>query len=176
MLVAFGGGEPVILIVRRHVSVQLRPAEPGDHENVANVLIESRAAFMPYAPSAHPRADVRAWVQRVLVPSGDVTVATVGGGVAGVLAVSNRDGYGWIEQLYVSPSLVNQGIGSTLLNHALSVLSPPIRLYTFQANTGARRFYERNGFHAVQFTDGGENEERCPDVLLERQSVFTRGA
>ena len=158
------------------MNVQLRPAEPADHENVANVLIESRAAFMHYAPAAHPRSDVRAWVQHVLVPSGDVTVATLGGGIVGVLAVSNRDGYSWINQLYVSPSFVSQGIGSMLLNHALSVLPPPIRLYTFQANVGARRFYEKNGFHAVRFTDGGENEERCPDVLFERQSVSAHGA
>ena len=37
----------------------------------------------------------------------------------------------------------------------------------FQANSGARRFYERRGFVAVEFTDGESNEERCPDVLYE---------
>jgi ribosomal protein S18 acetylase RimI-like enzyme len=54
-----------------------------------------------------------------------------------------------------------------LLRHALSSLQPPVRLYTFQQNTGAPRFYERFGFKAVQFTDRSENEERCPDVLYE---------
>jgi hypothetical protein len=41
-----------------------------------------------------------------------------------------------------------------------------IRLYMFQANTGARRFHERRGYAAVQFTRT-DNEERCPDVLYE---------
>jgi ribosomal protein S18 acetylase RimI-like enzyme len=43
-----------------------------------------------------------------------------------------------------------------------------VRLYTFQENTGARRFYERHGFKAVKLTDGHDNEENCPDVLYER--------
>jgi ribosomal protein S18 acetylase RimI-like enzyme len=37
-------------------------------------------------------------------------------------------------------------------------------LWTFQTNTGARRFYERHGFVAVDETDGSANEERAPDV------------
>lgn len=76
----------------------------------------------------------------------------------------------WIMQMAVQAELVNQGIGSQMLAHALRTLSPPIRLYTFQQNSGARRFYERHGFVAIEFTDGSGNEERCPDVLFE----FTR--
>ena len=33
----------------------------------------------------------------------------------------------------------------------------------FQKNEGARRFYERHGFTAVEWTDG-DNEEGAPDV------------
>ena len=65
----------------------------------------------------------------------------------------------------VERSVVGKGIGTHLLAHAIRVLNPPIRLHTFQANVGARRFCERNGFVAAEFTDGRDNEERCPDVL-----------
>ena len=82
---------------------------------------------MPYAPSAHPEAELREWVASVLVPSGGVIVAGVHGRV----------------------------------------------VYTFQANAGARRFYERHGFVPVEFTDGQANEERCPDVLYELQDIRT---
>jgi ribosomal protein S18 acetylase RimI-like enzyme len=54
-----------------------------------------------------------------------------------------------------------------LLEQAKALLGSPIRLYTFQANQGARRFYERHGFRAVAFGDGSNSEERCPDVLYE---------
>ena len=60
-----------------------------------------------------------------------------------------------------------RGIGSRLLGHAHGGLLRSIRLWTFQANAGARRFYERHGYRAIAFTDGRENEERCPDVLYE---------
>jgi putative acetyltransferase len=40
-----------------------------------------------------------------------------------------------------------------------------LSLWTFQSNTLARRFYERQGFTLVELTDGAANEERLPDAL-----------
>jgi ribosomal protein S18 acetylase RimI-like enzyme len=75
----------------------------------------------------------------------------------------------------VHPGHVGGGIGSVLLDNAFRFLPLPIRLYTFQANTGARRFYERHGFRVIQLTDGHANEERCADVLYEfRGGVATK--
>jgi GNAT superfamily N-acetyltransferase len=102
-----------------------------------------------------------------LVPTGGVTVAELHGQVVAVMATSNAEELSWVTQMAVDPALVGQGIGSLLLAHAMRNLSPPIRLYTFQANVGARRFYERHGFVAIEFTDGQANEEHCPDVLYE---------
>ena len=88
-------------------------------------------------------------------------------GIVGVLAVSQSDGASWITQLYVEPGYWGTGIGTQLLRTALGALSQPIRLYTFQQNVAARRFYERFGFKPIAFGDGSTNEERCPDVLYE---------
>ena len=41
-----------------------------------------------------------------------------------------------------------------------------IELWTFQANTGARRFYLREGFREVLLTDGSGNDEKLPDVQM----------
>ncbi len=145
----------------------LRPATSDDALAAAEVLIRSRAEFLPFAPSAHPPDDVRAWVADRLVPTGDVTVAEHQGEVVGVLATSRLDGVAWIDQLYVRPGWVGRGVGTKMLEHAHRHLPRPIRLYTFQANVGARRFYERHGYQAIEFTDGRANEEHCPDVLYE---------
>ncbi|MGE5104313.1 MAG: N-acetyltransferase family protein [Betaproteobacteria bacterium] len=153
------------------MNVLLRSATPADAPRVAALLIETRRAFMPYAPSAHPEPELRKWVASVLVPSGGVTVAEVHGQVVAVMATERPDKVSWVRQMAVDPALVNQGIGTLLLRHAMSTLALPIRLYTFQANAGARRFYERHGFVAVEFTDGRTNEERCPDVLYELQAI-----
>ena len=153
------------------MDVFMRPAAAADSSRVATLLIETRLAFMPYAPSAHPEAELRAWVANVLLPSGGVTVAKAGGRVVGVMATERSDQTSWITQMAVDPAMVNQGIGSLLLAHAMRTLAPPIRLYTFQTNAGARRFYERHGFVPIEFTDGQANEERCPDVLYELQAI-----
>ncbi len=148
----------------------LRAATPADAPRVADLLIDTRRAFMPYAPLAHPEPEVRQWVADRLLPTGGVVVAEIDAAVAAVMAVKAAeagDPVSWILQMAVDPPLVGRGIGSRLLAHAVRSLPPPIRLYTFQDNTGARRFYERHGFVAIGFGDGQGNEERCPDVLYE---------
>jgi ribosomal protein S18 acetylase RimI-like enzyme len=156
--------------IQRHEStmpVELKSATASDSGRIAQLLIDARAAFIPYAPSAHTDEEVRSWVAASLVPSGDVILASANGATVGVMATKQECDCSWITQMVVDPAHVGHRIGSSLLAHALRVLQPPIRLYTFQANTGARRFYERYGFRAIRFTDGRANEENCPDVLYE---------
>lgn len=145
----------------------LRSALRGDAWAVTEVLLESRRAFIPYAPMSHGPLEIRQWVEHTLIPAGGVTVACISEVVVGFLATSTADGIDWIDQLYVAPGFVGQGIGARLLGHGLASLARPVRLYCFQANLRARRFYETHGFNPIAFTDGSGNEERCPDVLLE---------
>jgi ribosomal protein S18 acetylase RimI-like enzyme len=147
--------------------VELKSATPSDSGRIAQLLIDARAAFMPYAPSAYTDEEIQSWVAASLVPSGDVILASANGETVGVMATKLACDCSWITQMVVDPAHVGHRIGSSLLAHALRILQPPIRLYTFQANTGARRFYERYGFRAIRFTDGRANEEHCPDILYE---------
>ncbi|HEY4201491.1 MAG TPA: GNAT family N-acetyltransferase [Devosiaceae bacterium] len=71
---------------------------------------------------------------------------------------------GWIEQLYILPVAQGRGIGTCLVNQAKADMAE-IALWTFQRNTGARAFYERQGFSAVEQTDGAGNEAQEPDIL-----------
>ncbi len=150
--------------------VTFRPASAGDAELVAAVYLASRRAFVSFAPLVHSDAEVRQWVAGQLIPAGGVAVAVTRAGegaVVGMLAVSRQEGANWIDHLYLLPSAVGRGIGARLVERAKAALASPVRLYTFQANEGARRFYERHGFRAIRFGDGSGNEERCPDVLYE---------
>jgi GNAT superfamily N-acetyltransferase len=78
-----------------------------------------------------------------------------------------------LEHLYVHPQAESRGIGTALL--ALSKDRRPggLRLWVFQKNSSARRFYERHGFRLVQLTDGRGNEEGEPDALYEWQPTNT---
>jgi GNAT superfamily N-acetyltransferase len=148
-------------------AVALRAATIEDADAVADVYLRSRKELVACAPLAHSDTDVRDWIRLRLIPAGRTTVAVADGSVVGMLAVSSGTDCRWIDQLYLLPEWVGGGIGSRLLDLALRELPPPVRLYTFQCNERARRFYERRGFEAIAFGDGSGNEERCPDILYE---------
>ena len=146
---------------------EFRIATLSDADAICDVYLASRKRFLPYALLAHSDADVRQWMAGHLIPNADVSVALEQGEIVGMMALSRDDVAGWMDQLYLHPRVVGQGIGTRFVEQAKANLGSPIRLYTFQANGGARRFYERHGFRAIEFGDGSENEEKCPDVLYE---------
>jgi GNAT superfamily N-acetyltransferase len=164
---ALGADDAILERYALKADVSLRPATLDDAHSVAEVLIESRAEYLPFAPSVHAPDEVRAWVAAELIPTGDVTVAEHRGLVVGVLATSRTGCVSWIDQMYVRPGWAAQGVGPRLLAHAHRLLPRPIRLYPFQENVRARRFYERHGYMAIKLTDGLASQERCPDVLYE---------
>jgi GNAT superfamily N-acetyltransferase len=152
-----------------HLPPVLRPATLADAAAVADVYLASHKRFVAFAPLAHDDDDVRAWIAGTVLPAGGTWVAEVAGRVVAMLNLSHGDdGVDWITHLYVHPSHVALGIGTALLDLALQRCRRPMRLYTFEANAGARRFYERHGFVVIARGDGSGNEERCPDLLYER--------
>lgn len=140
--------------------VKLRPATVADATAIARIHSDARRHAMPYLPELHSDDETEAWVRDIVLPAQDVVVAIIDTQVAGYIAVDGTT----VEALYVDPAHQRRGVGSALLHHAMSESGGSLDLWTFQRNTGARRFYEAHGFHAVEFTDGGENEEREPDV------------
>ncbi|RBW46316.1 GNAT family N-acetyltransferase [Loktanella sp. D2R18] len=114
-------------------------------------------ADTPYIPMLHTRAQDRKFITHV-VSSQDVLVAD-DDGVQGFIARAD----GEIEQLYLAAAARGRGIGSALLNE-MKTRRERLNLWCFQANTGARRFYERHGFLVSHMTGGAENQEKLPDI------------
>jgi GNAT superfamily N-acetyltransferase len=145
-----------------HVStwgVSLRRATAGDADGVADVWLRSRKASIPTIPAPiHDDDDVRSWLVGMVSSARDLWVA------AGteIVAMMLLDGH-WIDQLYVDPASTGHGLGSRLISQAKLLHPDRLDLWTFETNTGARRFYERHGFVAWETTDGN-NEEGAPDV------------
>jgi GNAT superfamily N-acetyltransferase len=137
----------------------LRRAVASDAGAVAAIHVAAFRATYDF-PLAHTDEEVRAWVADHLLPETETWVAENDGRV--VAFCSLRDG--WLEQLYVAPGHTGGGIGSSLVRLAQERRPDGLQLWTFQVNAGARRFYERHGFHVVELTDGAGNEERQPDV------------
>jgi GNAT superfamily N-acetyltransferase len=138
----------------------IRRAEQHDVAAAAGVWLRSRHASIPAIPApVHSDADVHGFFQEVVFREREMWVAADDGAVVAVMVLDGA----WLDQLYVEPEWYGRGVGSALLAHAKSLRPGGIDLWAFESNEGARRFYERHGFVAVDRTDG-DNEEGAPDV------------
>lgn len=145
----------------------LRKASIADADGITNVYLTSRKKLVAFAPLVHTDESIHQWICKDLLPNEQVIVAEENKIIIGMMSLTKHGGIGRIRQLYILPSAVGRGIGSSMIKMAKSILGSPIQLYTFQENMGARRFYERHGFVAIEFNDGSDNEENCPAVLYE---------
>lgn len=141
-------------------TVQVRRATPEDAPAVAELYLRSRRHALPTVRAAHTDDDVRRWMTETVVPAPGTSLASVAGVPVGLLVCEA----GWVDQLYVDPPWIGRGIGSLLLAEAKQRHPDGLELWTFQVNTGARRFYEQRGFVEVERSGGAGNEEREPDV------------
>ena len=135
-----------------------------------------RAAFderLPWLAGLHTPDEDRAFFRNHVFGDCEVWGALEGDALVGFMALRAP----WIHQLYVLPNYQRQGVGSALITLA-QANSARLTLWTFQRNTGARRFYEAHHFRPGHETDGSENQEREPDVLYEweRQTQAPRRA
>jgi putative acetyltransferase len=89
-----------------------------------------------------------------------VMAACEGGKIIGYAATKP----GWLEHLYVHPNWHGRGVGRALLEVAREG-QDELRLWVFQGNANARRFYERHGFTCESLHDGSENMEKQPDAV-----------
>ena len=137
----------------------IRRARAAEHVAVARLHRRVRTLCLPYLPDLHtPDEDLAFFRERVFRDCA-VWVADVGP-IVGYGAF--RDG--WVDHLYIDPDHHRRGLGAALLAPAMTAQAD-LRLWVFQRNLPAIRFYEAMGFRLVETTGGSANEEREPDAL-----------
>lgn len=141
----------------------LRRAVPADVPVIAALYRASQWANLPNLPDIHTLEEDLAFFGGQMLP--DQTVWVIEDGQGG-LAAYGAGVEGRLNHLFVHPDAQGQGHGSRLLELFRADVAA-LDLWTFQQNVGARAFYERKGFVAVEFTDGEGNEEKTPDVRYE---------
>jgi GNAT superfamily N-acetyltransferase len=156
--------------------VRVREASPADLDALFCVQkAASTAAFAHvYPPDRYPYPDeaIRKEIARRLADEattylvaedegkgGEMQDLTPGSGLAfdhgdvvGFVSVSP----GWVEQLYVLPDEQGRGIGSALLEAAVTrrrhAGDTELRLWTLESNEAGRRFYEARGWQPAKET------------------------
>ena len=142
----------------------LTPATKPEMEKVAKVFKRSRLEALPYLPELHTEAEDIGFFTDVVFKKCEVVVAKDNetSKIIGFIAFNSE----WIDHLYILPESQGKGVGASLLKMALEK-SESLKLWSFQKNEKALKFYASHGFKEIKRTDGSENEEKEPDVLMQ---------
>jgi GNAT superfamily N-acetyltransferase len=142
--------------------IVLRRGLDSDAEMTAELYLRARKAALPAIPlMVHTDEETRRWIAQRVVPQTELWIDETRDGAAVGMLVLEDD---WVDQLYVEPELTGQGIGGELISLAKRERPNGLRLWTFESNLAAQRFYEGHGFDARDRT-ADDNEERAPDIL-----------
>ena len=144
------------------MAITIRRAAAGEAGVAVRLWLRARRAAGAVIPApVHSDDAVRAWFASHVSQRCELWLAEDGTGeIAGLLVLDDD----WVDQLYVAPELTGCGVGGRLLALAKRERPDGLRLWTFEANAGARRFYERHGFVEAGWDDGTGNEEGAPAV------------
>jgi ribosomal protein S18 acetylase RimI-like enzyme len=142
-------------------------------ESESNSVVElwhttKRDAY-PYLPLEQARTledDLRFFREK-LCPRCDIWLAEKKRRLVGFLAIQGS----YVDRLYVLPNFQRVGVGTALIEHAMTLSPRGLELHTHQKNTAAHNFYEKHGFVAVRFgvSPPPENE---PDVEYQWRPSF----
>ena len=143
---------------------QLELALPEDGEEIASLYLDARKhALGAIPPVFGTDKRVLDWLSARVRNGEECWVTRDEKGVSAFMLLEP----GWLDQLYVRVDRIGQGLGTQLVMKAKEIMPNGMRLWTFQSNRSAHRFYERHGFLVVEETDGSNNEEKSPDVCYE---------
>ena len=152
--------------------MKIRLAILDDCSVCAEIHLSARARMAYLPPDLHTAEETHEWMRDVVFQSERVWVAEHAGRIVGYASADDE----FLNNLYVLPEHQGQGIGTALLAAVMKHLRDRVKLWTFEPNEAAIRFYERHGFQTVQRTDGHTNEENVPDRLMVWRPMTSRAA
>ncbi|MFC5736178.1 GNAT family N-acetyltransferase [Sinirhodobacter huangdaonensis] len=140
-------------------TILLRPAGAADRAAIARIWHAS--AGHGGAPNLPSPSFLRERVEAALGTLWpEVTVAEEAGEVVAFLALAPARGV--LEEIFVQPDRIGQGLGRRLLDLAKRRMPGGFTLYTWAQNAPARAFYERAG---LVLTQEGRHPERGHPVV-----------
>lgn len=148
--------------------INIKRAVEEDIPEIARVFRISRESALPYLPKLHTAEEDVAFFSTKVYSHQTVFVLKDEGVLVGFIAYDSD----WIHHLYLLPELTGHGLGVHLLKLA-KANSKCLRLWAFQRNQRAIDFYKKHGFKILNETDGKENEEKEPDVLMQWTALST---
>lgn len=132
----------------------IREFTNNDLDVVMKIWLDTNTNAHDFIPASYWQGHVEE-VKRLL-PEADVFVYETNGNIQGFIGLSEN----YIAGIFIDSNCQSQGIGRSLLEHAKKIRSE-LFLHVYKRNTGAVKFYEREGFIKVKeqtSEDTGEAE------------------
>ena len=135
--------------------LQIHRARPEQAETLTQIAQAAKAHW------GYPERWMELWKPQLTFSSdyfeeNESWVAEMDQGPIGFYTLLEREGNAWLENLWVSPDIIGQGVGKRLFLHALE-LSRQRGFVTLrlEADPNARGFYEKMGMKKI-----GERESK----------------
>ena len=148
------------------MNLQIRRALPEE----ANVL--SQIAFSAKAHWGYPRRWMEIWKPQLTFSpeyfeENEGWVAETNGIPVAFYTLQEKAGNAWIENLWVSPDFIGQGIGKGLFLHAVELARQHgYKTLQLEADPNAVGFYEKIGMHQIgERHSDVENEPRILPIM-----------
>ena len=140
------------------MNVKFIKAIDKDAAEISQILEDWAASNreIPLVHNVEERADYGRW----LLENTSVTMIHNSSGVVGFLALEKHI----IQGLYIKKDFQGFGFGQAAIKFAQKQFEE-LRLWVFQSNIGAQKFYQRLGFQIVEKSDGEDNDYRLPDIF-----------
>lgn len=131
--------------LRSWLSMEVIPYDSSWLETAASIWSKSYKASEVAVPGLGDAAELAERIPRELKDGWSAWLALQNGEPVGFMALKPKERQ--LHQLFVLPAAQGQGVGSALLEHAMSQLEHGMWLSVFAENVVARRFYNQHGFH-----------------------------
>ena len=159
--------------VRPMISASFKPELQSELEVFLQAMCESRG--QKFDPTGR-QSDIRNIEAVYQGDGGDFWVLQSAGSIVGSIAlkvVDREKRIGEIKRYFVLPSFQGQGLGRSLIGHAIDVAVgnglERLRLDTMKSSQVALSIFRKNGFHAIEkYNDNDVAEIFMEKVLLER--------
>ena len=140
--------------------VTLRSHRAEEAEALARLFTASRS-LLDFLPQLHTPDEDIAFIATHVLPRYRITVAELDGAIAGYMADEPNE----VQQLYLDPRYLRQGIGTALMDDVKS-RNQWLELWCFAENHRGRAFYARHGFVEIGRSEGETNAEGAADIRL----------
>ena len=141
----------------------IRPATADDLAACAEI-INDWIDETDWHPRLKPREEIAALFNPDLLERRAIWLAELGGQVVGYVSVKTDEAF--VVALFVRPAARGLGIGAMLLDRARQMYPGGLNLSVYELNTGAQRFYLREGFAEVPEGRNDDTEEGVPTLLM----------